>query len=386
MDTFLNRHKNLIALAIVLIGQVFGLALQVKINSSQGAGMSLMRVWTISAITPFERFFVHSQHGMFDGWSNYVYLRGIRKENRDLRAQLEQMRLEQVRLQQDALQARRLQALFDFKEQFISQTMPAQVIGSSGSDQSRLIYIDKGSNDGVKVDQAVIAPDGIVGKILRVLPSTSQVLMINDQLSGVGATLEKTRLQGILAGTPSGSLVIKYIMKDEKVEPGETVMTSGGDRIFPKGLPIGTVAEASGGKDMFLNIRVRPSANLSKIEEVLVVTKVVERERTTEETNGPVKAADILAERLPTVQPGSGPKFDAAGNLIKTPPAGTIPASGANPQGASATQPSATKSPAVAPASTPGNTTTAKPSANPPAPKPAPPKPKPADTNEAPQQ
>lgn len=300
MQSFLNRHKNLIALAIVLIGQIIGLAIQVKVSAPQG-GMSLMRLWTISTITPVEKMLVHGENGVSNGWLNYFYLRNVRKENQQLRDQIEQMRLQQVRLQQDALQARRLQSLFDFKEEFISQTLPAQVIGSSGTDQSRILYIDKGSDDGIKADMAVIAPEGIVGKILLVRPTTSQVLMINDQLSGVGAALEKTRLQGILAGTPSGTLIIKYIMKDEKVEPGENVVTSGGDRIFPKGLPIGKVAESSGGKDMFLDIRVAPAANLSRIEEVLVVTKIVERERTTDETNGPVKAADILAERLPGV-------------------------------------------------------------------------------------
>jgi rod shape-determining protein MreC len=300
MQSFLNRHKNLIALAIVLIGQIIGLAIQVKVSAPQG-GMSLMRLWTISTITPVEKMLVHGENGVSDGWSNYFYLRNVRKENQQLRDQIEQMRLQQVRMQQDALQARRLQSLFDFKEEFISQTLPAQVIGSSGTDQSRILYIDKGSDDGIKADMAVIAPEGIVGKILLVRPTTSQVLMINDQLSGVGAALEKTRLQGILAGTPSGTLIIKYIMKDEKVEPGESVVTSGGDRIFPKGLPIGKVVESSDGKDMFLDIRVAPAANLSRIEEVLVVTKTVERERTNDETNGPVKAADILAERLPGV-------------------------------------------------------------------------------------
>jgi rod shape-determining protein MreC len=300
MQSFLNRHKNLIALAIVLIGQIIGLAIQVKVSAPQG-GMSLMRLWTISTITPVEKLLVHGENGVSRGWSNYFYLRNVRKENEQLRDQIEQMRLQQVRMQQDALQARRLQALFDFKEEFISQTQPAQVIGSSGTDQSRILYIDKGSDNGIKPDMAVIAPEGIVGKILLVRPTTSQVLMINDQLSGVGAALEKTRLQGILAGTPSGTLIIKYIMKDEKVEPGENVLTSGGDRIFPKGLAIGKVVESSGGKDMFLDIRVAPAANLSRIEEVLVVTKIIERERTTDETNGPVKAADILAERLPGV-------------------------------------------------------------------------------------
>lgn len=345
MTSFLNRHKNLLALAIVLTGQIIGLAIQVKVTTAQG-GMSLMRAWSISAITPFEKLLVHSERGLSNAWSDYFYLRNVRKENDGLREQIERMRLDQVRLQQDALQAHRLQALFDFKEQFISQTVAAQVIGSSGTDQSRLLYIDKGSDDGIKTDMAVITPEGIVGKVLSVLPSTAQVLMINDQLSGVGATLEKSRLQGILAGTPNGTLVIRYIMKDEKVDPGETVVTSGGDRIFPKGLTIGTVESANAGSDIWLNIRVKPAADLSRVEEVLVVTGIVERERTQDETNGPVKAADILAERLPSVpqkpaDPNAKPGTATPNSNAAAAKPGTTPAAAKAPNPSVAAPPKA---------------------------------------------
>jgi len=110
------------------------------------------------------------------------------------------MRLDQVRLSEDAEQAHRLQRLLAFKEQTIAKTVPAQVIGSSGSDLSRSIYIDKGSNEGIAPDMAVITAGGIVGKVLRVFPATSLVLMMHDQTSGVGAMLEKSRLQGVLKG------------------------------------------------------------------------------------------------------------------------------------------------------------------------------------------
>src|SRR5438552_4461860 len=106
------------------------------------------------------------------------------------------MRIEQVRMSQDADQARRLQALLAFKEQFISGTKAAQVIGSSGSEQSRAIYIDKGEKDGVTPDMAVITADGVVGKVLHAYRSTSLVLLISDQTSGVGAIMEKSPLQG----------------------------------------------------------------------------------------------------------------------------------------------------------------------------------------------
>ena len=187
------------------------------------------------------------------------------------------MRLEQVRLSEDATQAHRLQALLAFKEQFIAKTVPAQVIGSSGSDLSRSIYIDKGSNDGVAPDMAVITAGGIVGKVLRVYPSTSLVLMINDQSSGVGVMLEKSRLQGVLRGTPNGELVLERVMSDETVTPGETVLSSGGDQIFPKGLPVGTVSKVSPGREMFLSIKVKAAADLSRLEEVLVVTEKLEQ-------------------------------------------------------------------------------------------------------------
>jgi rod shape-determining protein MreC len=252
-------------------------------------------------------------------WHNYFYLRGVRAENRSLKAQVERMSLERVRMSQDADQARRLQALLAFKEQFISETMAAQVIGSSGSELSRSVYIDKGERDGIKPDMAVITADGIVGKVLRVYGSTSLVLLIDDQTSGVGALLDKTRLQGILRGTPSGEVVLEKVMSDETVPAGEMVLTSGGDGIFPKGLLVGRVTKVSPGSELFLNIRVRPAADLSKLEEVLVVTKIDERQAEPDQT-GAARAIDILAERLPKVptKPENTVKADAAGTVAPT--------------------------------------------------------------------
>jgi rod shape-determining protein MreC len=301
MESVLGRYKNLIVLTAVIFVQVLGLAVQVK-RTTDNESSRLIRVWAVGAVTPFEKVLVGIQTSTRSVWHNYFYLRGVRAENRELRQKIEQMQIEQVRLSQDADQARRLQALLGFKEQFISQTMAAQVIGSSGSELSRSIYIDKGEKDGIKPDMAVITTGAVVGKVLRVYRSTSLVLLINDQTSGVGAILEKSRLQGILRGTPAGEVVLEKVMSDESVPVGESVLTSGGDRIFPKGLPIGTVTRVSPGNDLFLNIRVKPVTDLSKLEEVLVVTKIDEKQAAPDAT-GPVRAADILAERLPTVPP-----------------------------------------------------------------------------------
>jgi rod shape-determining protein MreC len=285
----------------VLFAQVLGLAVQVK-RTTDIESSRLIRVWAVGAVSPLEKALVWFQTSSGNLWHNYLYLRGVRAENRELKRQIEEMRVEQVRISQDAEQARRLQALLAFKEQFISKTVAAQVIGSTGSEQSRAIYLDKGEKDGIKPDMAVITADGIVGKVLHVYRSTSLVLLISDQTSGVGAILEKSRINGILRGLPSGEVALDRVLSDEQVPPGELALTSGGDRIFPKGLPIGRVSKVSSGSDFFLNIRVKPTANLSKLEEVLIVTKVDERQATPDQT-GPVRAADVLAERLPSVPP-----------------------------------------------------------------------------------
>jgi rod shape-determining protein MreC len=336
MESVLGRYRNLTILVGVLFLQVLGLAVQVK-RSADAEHTRLIRIWAVDAITPFERAFVRAQDGADALWRNYFFLRGVRAENRELKQQIEQMRLEQVRLSEDAAQARRLQSLLNFKEQVIAKTVPAQVIGSSGSDLSRSIYIDKGSNDGIAQDMAVITANGIVGKVLRVYPSTSLILMINDQSSGVGALLEKSRLQGVVRGTPTGELVLDRIMSDEQVTPGETVLSSGGDQIFPKGLPLGTVTTVSPGRDLFLNVKVKPAADLERLEEVLVVTDKQERQTVTD-TATRIRAADILAERLPSVP--DKPPAAAAGTTAPKPGA----AANAKPQSTGTLQPSAARS------------------------------------------
>jgi rod shape-determining protein MreC len=336
MESVLGRYRNLTILIGILFLQVLGLAVQVK-RSSENESSRLIRIWAVNAVTPFEKGIVWVQHGGSNLWHSYFYLRGVRQENRDLKQQIQQMEIERVRLSEDANQARRLQALLGFKEQFIAKTIAAQVIGSSGSEQSRSVYIDKGANVGLKPDMAVITGDGVVGKTLRVFQSTSQVLLVNDQTSGVGAILEKSRLQGVLRGTPAGEIVLEKVMSDEPVESGDKVLTSGGDQIFPKGLPVGTVtriAKSSPGSELFLNIRVKPAADLSRLEEVLVITQQEEREPVASDATAPLRAADILAERLPKVPPK--PVVDAS----KQPTAATT---GARPATAASAQPQIAK-------------------------------------------
>jgi rod shape-determining protein MreC len=302
MNVF-SRHKNTVVLTTVLLAQLLALAVQVKRQTPEGP-VRVIRLVAVSALAPFERLFIYTGESVRGVWANYIDLRNVRRENLRLKAEIEQMRLARAAEQEDARQARRLQALLGFKERWIDTTVAAQVIGTSGSESSSLLYLDKGTKDGIRPDMPVITPDGIVGKVLTVYGETAQVLMINDPTSGVGATLANSRLKGILNGASTGDLRLSYIMGDETVHPGDALVTSGGDRIFPKGLPIGAVAQVSMGRNLFLDIKVKPAVDLDRLEEVLVITEQKPRAPDTTEP-GSIGAADILAEHLPGVPPSS---------------------------------------------------------------------------------
>src|SRR5690242_7986505 len=129
METLISRYRNVTLLVALVFGQLLGLAVQVK-RSSENQPTRLIRLWTVSAITPVEKVIVWLQGGSGNLWRSYVYLRGVRQENRDWKYEIERLRLEQVRLQQDAEQARRLQPLRRCKERYIAKTVAAQLLGS----------------------------------------------------------------------------------------------------------------------------------------------------------------------------------------------------------------------------------------------------------------
>lgn len=311
MENFFSRYRNETVLVAILFMQIIALATQVRVANPSRDGLSaqsgstrLIRVWSVGIVSPFQRLYVHSGLGFRNLWHNYIDLRGVRQRNARIQQELDQMRLEQTRIREDAEQGRRLQTLLGFKEQFIGRTLAAQVIGTSGTDLSRVIYIDRGARDGIEPGMAVITSDGIVGKISRADRSTSQVLLITDPSSGAGVIMERLRINGVLKGSTSGYAEVQNIMADEEIKPGDRILTTGGDHVFPKGLPVGTVMSVSPDreKDPFLAVKVKPAVNLAHLEEVLVVTELKERSPAAGETEAarPIRAADMLAARLPT--------------------------------------------------------------------------------------
>jgi rod shape-determining protein MreC len=333
MESLFTRYRNLLVLLVILLAQIVGLAVQVRrvnagrnsLDPHDGPGVRLIRLWANALVSPPERGIHSSKTGIGYLWSNYLDLRNVRQQNTDLEKTIDRLRLEQASMLEDARQGQRLQALLGFQEKYIYSTVAAQAIGTSGSLQSRVFTIDKGEDYHLQPDMAVITGDGIVGKVRDVFPHSAQVLAINDQTSGAGVILETTRIRGILRGNADGQLVIVGILADERIQPGEVVLTAGGDLVFPRGLPVGVVEKVvrDPDRDAFIDVMVKPAAHLDRLDEVMIITSTQPRfsdqqqkdVATSEEVKGAeaeaikdqLKASQINAERLPGLTDPNAP-------------------------------------------------------------------------------
>jgi rod shape-determining protein MreC len=347
-----SRHRPLALLASVVLAQVLLLAFQIR----RGHDVRLIRYWAVEVMTPAERggsWGFSTIHGM---WTGYVDLRNARRENRDLRDQLGRLQLRNRELESEAQELVRLKGLQSFRDAHTeAQMMAAQVIGASADGTSHTLFINRGARDGVRPNMAVVTPDGVVGKVVEAFPNTSQVLLINDKQSGVGALFSETRTHGVVKGSGDPQPRMDYVVNDEKVKPGEIILTSGDDKIFPKGLLIGTVTDTKEALP-FRMIHVQPAARLDRLEDVLVLL-----------TQQPLEPK-IYGETSPTLVPTPPPPPAPIGPATPGTPAATAAASGSPAQASSsasvatanATKPSSS-SPAAPPQTTPA---AAKPSAS----------------------
>jgi rod shape-determining protein MreC len=402
MESFVVRYRNLLVLLVLLVAQILGLAMQVRRPGSGHAGDSsgvrLIRLWANGIVSPPERLLHFTGSGISGIWYNYFDLRHVRQQNADLQKTVDRLRLEQAALLEDAKQGQRLQTLLNFQQKYIYKTVPAEVIGTSGTEQSRVFTINKGKKDGIDRDMAVITPDGIVGKVRDAFGHSAQVLAINDQSSGAGVIMESTRIRGILRGNAQGRPEIVDVISDQRIKPGERVLTAGGDEIFPRGLPVGVVEKVVNDpeRDGFVDVILKPAAHLDQLDEVLVITAMEPRfpadqqqdMATSEALKGAEaeqqKTSEGMAEKLPgLIDPNlpadQQPLNDTSNpNPVSKPPMAihpdrftpgnavtpNVPATAADPGTSAGTPPSpAPKKPAVTKPSTtkPGSTPETKP-------------------------
>lgn len=303
-----SRHKSLVLLAVTVLAQILLLAVQIR-SDSQGR---LIRVWTVGAISPFERAGSYGIGGVRGTWGHYFALQNTSRENGQLRHENDRLKLENIQLQSRVAEAARLEALLNFRQSH--QQVPmlgARVIASSADSASRTIYIDRGERDGVQRNMGVITPDGIVGKVIETFASTSQVLLLTDKDSGVGAMIAESRIQSPVGGTGEPRLDMKYVANDDKVDLGQLVVTSGMDRIFPRDLPVGAIADVRSGNP-FKIIRVQPAANLERLEEVIVLTTLQPLDLKKDPATGtPTATSKLSTDQTATVKAsGNKPAID----------------------------------------------------------------------------
>jgi rod shape-determining protein MreC len=251
----------------VVLGHIILISAQV--NSS--AGVPLLETITFGAFAEVQRGAASITGSIRDAWSGYGNLRGVRAENDQLKRQLGEL---QVQIQQErarAERARQLERLLGFQQELTIETIPATVIGASASLEFRGITIDRGSNAKVTANMAVIAPTGLVGRVVTPTQHASKVQLLIDRNAAAGALLERSRAQGIVIGENKDTLRMDFVPATADVKKGDTIVTSGVDGIYPKGFVIGKVEEVNNGNGIYKAIRVRPTVDFNTLEEVLVV-------------------------------------------------------------------------------------------------------------------
>ena len=201
----------------------------------------------------------------------YLDMRQAVNENVDLRRKVASLTTENLKLRQSEGDLKRMRALLNYAEHFDMSTSMAQTIMLDTAGRFKSIIIDRGSADGVRVNDVVANANGLIGRVVLTTKDLAKVQLINDNNSAVGSLIERTRRQGVLRGNGSSAIELSDIPALADVQSGDRVLTAGIDGIYPRGIPIGTVVRAEPGESLFKNIIVKPSVDFGTIEEVIVI-------------------------------------------------------------------------------------------------------------------
>lgn len=251
----------------VIVGHIVLISAQV--NTERGVPM--LEVVTFGTFAEVQRGATRMIGGVRTSWDDYLALQSVRSDNEQLRNEVAQL---QVALQQQRALAQQSQTLVDLlklREATQLDTVAAGVIAGSASPDFRTLTIDKGSSDALRPDMAVIAPAGVVGRIITPSARAAKVQLLIDRNAAAGAIVERSRAQGVVEGT-GGSLLLNYVSGTADVQKGDVVSTSGIDGIYPKGFVIGQIESVERAAGAFGAIVIRPAVDFSSIEAVLVVT------------------------------------------------------------------------------------------------------------------
>jgi rod shape-determining protein MreC len=264
------RQRSGYLFLAVMLGHI--LLISAQVNSR--AGVPVLERFAFGVLTEIQRGVSAAVSGVSHGWSGYVALRGARVENEELKRRLAAAEIQVQEQRAQADRARGLEALLELRKAVPLTTAAAQIIGGAAVPSFRTVTIDKGTIDGLKTDMAVVAPAGIVGRIVTSSGRSSKVQLLIDRNAAAGALVERTRAQGVVVGDGE-RLQMEYVSDVSDVIVGDVVVSAGIDGIYPKGFVIGRVESVEKSGPAYRRIVVRAAVYFSSLEEVLVVVTPV---------------------------------------------------------------------------------------------------------------
>jgi rod shape-determining protein MreC len=270
VESLLNRYRNITVLALVIMAQLVLIAVSAKDEQD----VRFIRIWTVTAVTPVARIIEGLRGGSTGFLHNYILLHDTNEENKQLRAELDRYKMENVFLKNELSTTERAKALQVFQAHTASKTLAATIIATGAGSNSRVVFVDRGTVEGVQRGMAVVTPDGIVGKVTAAFPTASQVQLITDADFAAGVVSQSGQVHGTLKGLGGPQCKVDYVPLEEKLEPGEWLYTSGDDRIFPRGFRVGVVKVVRPSQP-FQEILVEPSGLQRGLEDVLILIEGV---------------------------------------------------------------------------------------------------------------
>jgi rod shape-determining protein MreC len=267
---------------LLLVGLVLAHLVVISHQVDGGGGVSLLQRGLLSALSPLQRAVGATVGGVSEAWRGWAFHRETYEENRRLEGRVRQLETDLQARSFQAQEADRLRDLLGLRKAVPIDTVPAQVVGRDGVPWFRTLTLDRGEADGIALNAPVMSPTGVVGRVFAVGPHAARVQVLLDRDGAAGVLVERSRVPGVVSGQVSSQaagaedLVLKYVPERADVVVGDVVVTSGIDRIYPKGLMVGRVQFVGKGSGLFRDIRVEPSARFDRLEEVLVVRTVKE--------------------------------------------------------------------------------------------------------------
>jgi len=269
-SSFLWRNRVTITIGLLLIVSLHMISTRVNQDARAGKASQVL----LDLLRPFQALESAVSNETTSFARDYFDLVGVREENITLKKQLAQFESQRVSLLELETENRHLSNLLELKDALEIPAMAADVIGSDAGGLARTLVLGEGSRDGVRRDLPVISTAGVVGRLILVSPNASRVLLINDHNSALDAFDQRSRARGIVAGVVDDGLMMKYVDRSEDIKAGDTIVSSGVDGIFPRGLLVGRVSRVSQeGPGLFLNVDVSPAVDFRKLEQVLILTR-----------------------------------------------------------------------------------------------------------------